>query len=108
MHLVALDELLRFRLRAGRVAAGVGDDELDLAAGDGVVVLLEKELDALLHLLAAGGERARAHAQEPDADRFALRLSEKRRQQRAAKRECSKHFVLLLWRQRLARIKSAA
>jgi hypothetical protein len=58
--------------RSCRVAAGVGDDQLDLAAGDRVVALLEEEQDPLLHLLAAGGERAAAHGEEADPDRLAL------------------------------------
>ena len=73
-HLQPLDQLLRLGARLGGIAAGVGDDELDLAAGDGVVALLEKELDAFFHLLAAGGERAGAHGQETDPDRLGLRV----------------------------------
>ena len=34
VDLVALDQFLRLGLGAGRVAAGVGGDELDLAAGE--------------------------------------------------------------------------
>ena len=41
VDLVALDQFLRLGLGAGRVAAGVGGDELDLAAGEGVVLFLQ-------------------------------------------------------------------
>ena len=53
VDLVALDHLLRLGLGAGRVAAGVGDQQLDLAAGERVVLLLQERGDALLHLDAA-------------------------------------------------------
>ena len=95
MHLVALDELLGLGLRARGIATGVGEDELDLAAGERVVALLQEKLDALLHLLAAGGERAGAHREEADAERLGLRVTGKRHQQRAGKRERSKHCLLL-------------
>ena len=75
VHLVALDQFLGLGACTRRVAAGVGDEQFDLAAGDGVVALLEEELNAFLHLLAASGERAGAHREEADADRIALRES---------------------------------
>ena len=87
VHLVALDQLLGFCLRACGVAASVGEDKLHLASGERVVALLEKELDALLHLLAARGEGPGAHGEKADPDRLALRLGEKRNEQRAAQRQ---------------------
>ena len=42
MDLVAFDQLLRLGLRSGRVAACVGNDELDLPSRNRIVALLEK------------------------------------------------------------------
>ena len=58
MHLVTLDQLLRFAFRQRRLAGGIGDEKLDLAPGKQVVALLEKQRDAFFHLLAARRERA--------------------------------------------------
>src|SRR5207245_7550990 len=47
-------------------------EELHRPAGEHVVTLLEIEREALLHLDAAGGERARFHGEEADLHRSAL------------------------------------
>src|SRR5581483_2100171 len=73
VHVVALDQLLRLALRLRGLARRVGEIDLDLAPGEGVVALLEQQVDAFLHLAAAGGERAGAHGEEADAQRLALR-----------------------------------
>jgi hypothetical protein len=72
VDLVALDQLLRLGLGARRVAAGVGNDEVDLAAGQRAVLLLEEGADALLHLDAALGERAGLDREQADLERRAL------------------------------------
>ncbi len=79
MHLVALNELLRLGLRSDRVAAGVGDDELDLSSRKRVVALLEESLDALFHLPPAGGKRAGADREKADAYRICLHKCQARR-----------------------------
>ena len=91
MDLVAFDQLLRLGLRSGRIASGVGDDELDLPSGDRVVALLEKELDPLFHLTAPGGKRAGANGQKADAYRFCLRVYRGRKDSRRqnANRRCN-------------------
>ena len=73
VDVVALGQLLGLGLGARGIAAGVGDHELDLAAGQRVVPVLEEADGALLHLDAALGERPRLHGQETDADRLGLR-----------------------------------
>src|SRR5438477_394321 len=50
VDLVALDQLLRLRLRTGRVAAGIGDEELGWAPGELVAAVLQEQRHALLHL----------------------------------------------------------
>src|SRR5262249_29933126 len=60
-------------LRLRRLARGVGEDDLHLAPGEGVVALLEEEVDTVLHLLAARGQRPRAHREKADAQGLALR-----------------------------------
>ena len=72
VDLVALDHLLRLGLGAGRVAAGVGDEQLDLAAGERVVLLLQERGDALLHLDAALRERAGLDGEQADLERRGL------------------------------------
>src|ERR1700730_18643656 len=72
MHFAALDQLLRLGLGSDRVAAGVGDNELDLSSRKRVVALLEESLDALFHLPATGGERAGADREKADAYRTCL------------------------------------
>ena len=49
------------------------DDQLDLAAGEHVVPLLEEDGDALLHLDAALGERPGLDREQADADGRVLR-----------------------------------
>src|SRR2546422_1593635 len=48
----------------------VGEDNVDLASGEGVAALLQQQVDAFLHLPAAGGERPGAHG-----DRKSTRLN---------------------------------
>jgi len=50
-----------------------------------VVALLEEEVDPVLHLLAARGERSGAHREKADAQRLALR--ERRARQDGEDRE---------------------
>jgi len=69
---VALDQLLRLRLRAGRRAAGVCDQQLDLASGQREVLLLKERRDALFRVLAAGRKRTGFHGQQPDFHRHVL------------------------------------
>src|SRR5262245_23893966 len=59
VDLLALDQLDRLGLGTGRVAAGIGDDDLDLAAGDRVITLLEEGCDPLLVMNAARGKDTR-------------------------------------------------
>ena len=73
VDLVALDQLLRLGLGARRIAAGVGGDELDLAAGERVRLLFEKNGEPLLHLDAALRQRAGLHRQQADLERSGLR-----------------------------------
>src|SRR5206468_11926292 len=58
--------------RSTRVLA----NDLDLLAGHGIAVLLEVELDGVVHLRRRVGELAGVRHDEPDLDR---RLSERRR-----------------------------
>ena len=74
VDLVALDHLLRLGLGAGRVAAGVGDQQLHLAAGQRVVLLLQERGDALLHLDAALRQRPGLDREQADLERRALRM----------------------------------
>ena len=74
VDLVALDQLLHLGLGAGRAAAGVGGEELHLAAGHRVVLFLQKREDALLHLDAALGERAGLHGQQAELEGRGLRV----------------------------------
>ena len=79
VDLVALDQLLGLGLGAGRIAAGIGGDEVDLAAAHRVVRLLEEGEDALLHLDAALGERTGLHREKPELERRGLRDSRRRK-----------------------------
>ena len=72
IDVVAFDQLLRLGLGAGRVAAGIADHQLGLAAGELVVAMLEEQVDALLHLDAALRERPGLHREEADLDRLVL------------------------------------
>ena len=84
IDVLALHQLLGLGLRAGGIAAGVGDDELDLAAGHRVVPVLEEADGALLHLDPAGSERARLDREQADANRLGLRD----RRERQGRRDC--------------------
>jgi hypothetical protein len=77
---VALDQLLRLGLGARRVAAGVADQQLDLAPGDRVVSISQKKAGTLLHLNADLSERPGFYREQPDLDRH---LFGDRRQQQA-------------------------
>src|SRR5882672_3918657 len=62
-----------FGLSERGLAGGVGEDEVDLAAGEGVVALLQEQVDAFFHLSSARGERPGAHGEKAHAQVFALR-----------------------------------
>src|SRR5262249_23740570 len=72
IDLVALDDLLRLGLGTGRVAARIGDEQLDLAARERVALLLEEGRDALLHLDAALRQRSRLDREQADLEGRAL------------------------------------
>ena len=72
MDVVLFDQLLRLGARGGGNAGGVGDDQLDLAAGERVVALLQEHRQRQLHVDAAGGQRAGLGRQHADADRAAV------------------------------------
>src|SRR6202008_246974 len=78
---VALDQFLGFGLGAGRRAAGIGGNEIDLTPGDRVVGLLQKGQHALFHLDAALGERTNLYGKKADFDR--RRLGDRGRGKRA-------------------------
>src|SRR4029453_7927919 len=82
-----LDQLLRLGLGAGRVAARIRRDQLHLASGQGVVLLLEESGDSLLHLDAALGQWPRLDGQEPDLERRSLRPQHGRHGDRGARGE---------------------
>ena len=69
---VTLDQLLGFGLGAGRRAAGIGGNEIDLAPRDRVVGLLQKGQHALFHLDAALGKRPDLYGKKTDFDRRRL------------------------------------
>ena len=73
VDLVALDQFLRFGLGAGGIAAGIGGDEVDLAAGEGVVLLLQVRDDALFHLDAALRQRSGLDGEQAELERRGLR-----------------------------------
>ena len=73
VDLIALDQFLRLGLGAGRLAAGIGGEELDLAAGHLVVVLLQPGEHALLHLDAALRQAAGLDREQAELERRALR-----------------------------------
>src|SRR5262249_29786926 len=60
-------------LGARRITARVGGNQLDLAAGERVVLLLEQGRDALLHLVAALREGSGLDGQQTDLERRVLR-----------------------------------
>src|SRR5213078_3534250 len=69
VDVVARDQLLRESLGdLGRRAGGVAAQDLDLLAGDGIAMLLEPGLDAVLDLPTDVGERARERGDETELD----------------------------------------
>ncbi len=70
VDLVVADELPVLRDGRGRVALRVLLEQLDLAAARLVADLLERELEAVEHVLARLGEDPRERAEESDADRL--------------------------------------
>ncbi len=72
VHMIALDQFLRLRLGAGGAAAGVGGNEIDLAPGKRVILVLQEGDDALFHLDAAFGQRPGLNRQKADPHRRAL------------------------------------
>jgi hypothetical protein len=81
---LALDKLLRLRFRESGLPGRVGEDDVDLASGEGVVALLQEQVDAFLHLPAARGERTCAHGEEAHAQVVALGEGFVRRQGQGA------------------------
>ena len=79
IDLVALDQFLGLGLGAGRIAAGIGGDEVDLAAAHRVIRLLQIGQHALFHLDAALGERPGLHRQKAELERRGLRDSGRRK-----------------------------
>jgi hypothetical protein len=73
VDLVAVDQFLRLGLGASRIAAGVGGDEFDLAACEGVGLFLEEHGDALFHLVAALRQRPGLDRQQAYPERRTLR-----------------------------------
>ena len=84
IDLVALDQFLRLCLGAGRVAAGVGNDQFGRAPGKPVAAMLEKQRNPLFHLDAALRQRTGLDRQQPDPDR--LLLADRRQRQVRSKR----------------------
>ena len=72
MDVVLFDQFLRLGARGCGNAGGVGDDQLDLAAGERVVAFLQEHRQRELHVDAAGGERPGLGRQQADADRSAV------------------------------------
>ena len=70
VDLVVADELPVLRDGRGRVALRVLLEQLDLAPARLVADLLERELEAVEHVLACLGEDPRERAEESDADRL--------------------------------------
>ena len=70
---VALDQLLHLGLGAGGIAAGVGGEELDVAAGDLVVVFLQPGHHALFHLDAALRQRTGLDGEQAELEGRCLR-----------------------------------
>jgi len=59
LHALALDERPRLREGGGGLRLGILDEQLDLARGQALALLLEVELEAVLHLLAVRRQRPR-------------------------------------------------
>ena len=93
---VANDHLLRQPLGHVRGdATGILADQLDLAAGDGVAVLLHVKLDAVVDLGAGIGELAGVRHHHPDLERLLRigRRSDRANQQRPQCNECLAHRI---------------
>ena len=69
VDMVALDQLLRLGLGARGVAAGIAEKDLDLAPGKHAVMLFEADVEPLIHLDAAGGERPGLDREQAQPDR---------------------------------------
>ncbi len=87
IDVVALDQFLRLGLGARGIAAGVADHQLDLAAGQHVVAILQEQIGALLHLDAALRQRTGLHREQADADRLVLRDGRHRQSSGSGSRE---------------------
>src|SRR5262249_3623431 len=87
VDLVALDQFLRFRFRAGWIAAGISRDEFNLAAGECVVFFLQEGDDALFHLNAALRERAGLHGEQAELEW--RRLCDRRSREFESRRCCA-------------------
>jgi hypothetical protein len=70
VDLALLDEFSALGKCARRLAAAVDHRDLDIAPKQGVVVLLQEQFDAVLHVLAGCGERAGENRDEADAYRL--------------------------------------
>src|SRR5712691_11744584 len=68
VNLALLDQLARPGQRAGGLAAAVNDRQLDATAGERVLLLLEEQLDPVLHLLTGRRQRPGQDRDEADAD----------------------------------------
>jgi hypothetical protein len=72
MDVVLLDQLLSLGAGGRGNAGGVGNDQLDLAAGEGVVARLQEHGEGEIHVDAAGGQRPGLGREQADADRAAV------------------------------------
>ena len=70
MDLPLLDELPRLGQRARRRAAAVEHGELYRPAAEHLLLLVEEQRDAVLHLLAGRGQWSGEDREEPDPDRL--------------------------------------
>ena len=73
MAVALLDKAARLLQRGVGVGGVVLDHQFDLAAGDLALHLVEVELHALDHFLAARGDHAGERSQKADLDRARLR-----------------------------------
>ena len=81
MNALAFHQLLHLGARLRRDRGGVRNRQLDLAPSHRVVLLLEEDGEAALHVDAAGGERPGLHSEKPQPDRLALRSHHGRKAQ---------------------------
>ncbi len=72
VNVILFDQLLRLGARGGRSAGGVCDNQLDLAAREYVIALLQEHRHGKFHVDAAGGQRSGLGRQQADADRSAI------------------------------------